>query len=203
MTTRFAVLLLLFIGSVGHAKGDGFSIQVGLNYAWADTVALGGHNLELDTPPTLRDTFSGPSFRTGINYAFNDWASVELGYAQFASVDKYNAHFVEFVCPGVCEGAEGSIVDNVDQSGHAQWAAFVASRPYRGVDFFGKIGIGQTTIESVQVGDRTNRLEESDTQLILGIGLGYPLSDRVGLRLELEAVGSAAVQTGVSVALSF
>lgn len=145
----------------------------------------------------------GTSFRAGVAYAFTDWASVELGYARFASVDKYNAHFVGFGCiPELCEGVEPSIVDNVDQSGHVQWAALVASRPYQRINLFGKVGVNRTTIESVQASNRMNRLQERKTQLILGVGLAYPLSDRLGVRLDLESVGSTAIQTGLSLAFA-
>lgn len=197
-------ILLCLAASAEPARGDGFSIQAGLNYARVDTVALGGHNLELDPPPTLRDTFSGASFRVGVAYALTDWASVELGYAQFASVDKYTAHFVEFACiPELCEGVEGSIVDNIDQSGHVQWAALIASRPYQRLNLFGKVGVGRTFIESVQASNRTNRIEERETQLLLGVGLAWPLSDRLGVRLEFERIGSTAIQAGASLAFAF
>lgn len=197
-------ILLFLAASAQPARGDGFSIQAGLNYARVDTVALGGHNLELDPPPTLGDTFSGASFRVGVAYAFTDWASVELGYAQFASVDKYTAHFLQFVClPGACEGNEGWIVDNVEQSGHVQWAALIASRPYQRINFFGKVGVGRTSIESVQASNRTNRIEERKTQLLLGVGMAWPLSDRLGVRLEFERIGSTAIQAGASLAFAF
>lgn len=204
MSTRIVALLAMsfFIGRI-DAQPPKVSIQAGLNYSNADTVFIGGHNLVFDSPPTLRDSFSGLGARVGVTMPISDWATVEFGWAMFGPVDKYNSHFVEFTCPDNCPGSEGSVIDNVEQRGNAAWLAFVPGVTRDRIRYFGKIGVGRTTIESRQASDSSNRIKESTTEIVLGAGVEYTLTDRVGLRADLERLGGRATQLGFSLSFMF
>jgi opacity protein-like surface antigen len=201
--------LVLFGALIGGANAQAnpafpFSVFVGLNQSDADTAVIGFTEAGLP-PPTLGDSFSGTGFRLGAAWSFSRNMSMEVGWSRFGTRDDRTNHFLSGSCPfGPCVPPQvPAIVDTVEQSGGALWAAFVPSIERGPILWFGKLGVASAHVESEQSGDPSNRLKETDTVALVGVGASYSLSDRFRIRAEFERVGSVANQFGLGVEFGF
>lgn len=201
MNFRIIVLLGALIGSASaHADpASRLSAFVGLNQSDADTVVIGSS----EHPTTLGDSFSGTGFRLGAMWSFSPHAAVEVGWSTFGTTDDRTAVFPGAGCIGGCTPPSPGIVDTVEQSGSAVWAAFVPSIERGPIRWFGKLGVASAHVESEQSGDPSNRAKVKDTVALVGVGASYSLTDRFRIRAEFERVGSVANQFGLGVEFGF
>ncbi len=207
---RAAVLTALsgLVSQPAHGDPE-FTISLGANYSKADAVP----NPYIDS--ALQHTISTTSY-SGIapRIAFRiDWpgrASVEAGWSRFGS----ESGTITFPpppspCAPVCPGPEPNPppgpprVHAAEQTGQAMWIALTPKIIDRDWDMRVKLGLARVTRDT-DVSPFDNRtLEKSTTDLMIGLSVGWPVSDRFGVMLDLDSFGGRAIQAGLSVTYGF
>lgn len=199
-------MLLLACSGTAFASPISFSVFAGLNRAGdIDNVFIGGRDSFTEPPPTLDPdgSYSGGKARFGAAMLYDGWVGLEVGWSRLASEDRFNSHFIEFVCPGSCPTGEGVIIDTVEQRATAMWAAFVPTLRRGQWEVYGKVGTSRTENESRQRTDRSNRIRITDTGLMVGAGAAYYSAVGIGLRVDIDRLGDTATQVGASIAFRF
>lgn len=189
--TKFGVFTLIVIAFPFNAIAESrFALHAGVNFSSADTVLVPA---QLDS--TFGRSFSGAGGRLGIDVIATERVRIETGWARFGS----NSGMVSV--GGTCPMSPCPVSTvNARQRGSAYWLAITPTIRRGDYAFFAKLGAARVSIETRASIDRG---KETDTSVLVGAGLRYAFTPSVGLRVDLERLGSEARTAGIGVEYRF
>ena len=166
-----------------------FSISVGLNHSRLDSVAN-------DWDTNVSSTFSGTEPRASVNFSVTSLFGFELGWSKLASASGTVTPLT--ACPGGCPPGTPTPSFTFSESGTALWLAYAPSLEFGALELGGKLGAARLQHEFALDG---NPLDVDDTEVLYGATGTYWFRDTMGLRLDIERIGSDVTQAGVSLTI--
>jgi hypothetical protein len=185
------------------------SVSLGANFSKADTVPAP------DYGSVINDTLSSSSFsgvapRVSFRIDWSDIASIEAGWSRFGSESgTITLPGAPSPCAPVCPGPDPNpppgppVVLTGEHTGQAMWVAYTPKLMVRDWEMRLKLGLARamrdTDVDPFLMPD----LEETTTDRLLGLGVGWRFSERIGANLDVESFGGNAAQAGLSLNYRF
>jgi opacity protein-like surface antigen len=194
LSLSIVLVMLLLAPATAFCQSD-FAISVGATRSTAETLSPG-----TGVATTLSDDFSGTGARIALDWRRSPWLGFRAGWTRYGT----STGEVSFpvACPGSCPPGTPPDVVTIDQEGGAFWLAYTPSVVYERWIFDGSVGVMQSEIRTVHVGNNfTQRSRRAGLQV--GAGAEYRVTSRLGLRADAELLGDEASLVALSVRFRF
>lgn len=169
-----------------------FTASFGVNRSTVDTIHLSDNT-------TLANDFSDEGWRAAFDIEIAPFVAFQVGWSDFGS--NSGTVTLPVVCPASCPPGMSDEVLDVAQNGSGMWLAYAPTWQHESWSMSAKLGVARA--ESVTEGPFAGSRERSETGLMLGAGVTYWFSDRVGIRGDAERLGDMATQFGIGLAVRF